>query len=138
MVRRCTTPTHQAFRNYGARGITVCERWHKFEHFYADMGDKPIGLDLDRIDNEKGYSPDNCRWATRKQNIRNTRKTLKITIGGITRSATEWAEMFGFERHIIRNRYAKGVRGENLLRELCSGRELIRSVDDVIAKLQEA
>jgi len=73
MVQRCTNPKAQAWRNYGGRGIGVCERWLKFENFLADMGERPIGLDLDRINNDGNYEPSNCRWTTRSANLKNTR-----------------------------------------------------------------
>ena len=73
MIRRCTDPKNKRFKDYGGRGITVCERWLIFANFLADMDEPPPGLTLDRRDNDKGYSPDNCRWATHSEQRRNQR-----------------------------------------------------------------
>ena len=93
MKQRCLDPNHHAYHNYGGRGITVCERWQEsFENFWEDMGPTwKKGLELDRIDNDKGYGPENCHWVTRKENTRNTRKSRivnsplgRITVGELS------------------------------------------------------
>lgn len=74
MLARCYRPVCNGYKNYGGRGITVCERWHSFENFYADMGDRPKGKTLDRLDVNGNYEPGNCRWATPTEQRANTRK----------------------------------------------------------------
>jgi hypothetical protein len=83
MVQRCTNPETQHFRHYGGRGIAVCERWkNSFKKFLADMGDPPVGLTLERNNNDGNYCPSNCRWATRKEQSRNTRRTVWVEFCG--------------------------------------------------------
>lgn len=96
MKKRCLSPRNKDFKNYGARGITVCERWLKFENFVADMGQRPHPKALlDRIDNSKGYELGNCRWATPRQSGGNTRKNVFLTFRGETHHAAEWARRTG-------------------------------------------
>lgn len=78
MLGRCLNKNHKAFEYYGGRGITVCDRWLKFENFLEDMGEKPTGLSIDRIDNNGNYESLNCRWTTMKIQASNKRNTLKI------------------------------------------------------------
>lgn len=102
---RTSNPEHSAFKNYGARGIDLCERWQVIENFYQDLifGYSP-GFELDRIDNDKGYSPENCRWATPKQQANNRRSSRLITIDGHTKTLAQWIEYRGLDSKIVRNR----------------------------------
>jgi len=94
MISRTTNPNAYAYELYGGRGIKVCNRWLKFENFYKDMGPRPNKkLSIDRIDNEKGYSPDNCKWETSINQNRNTRRNVHITIDGVTKLLVEWKKI---------------------------------------------
>lgn len=117
MRLRCTVPTNQAYGNYGGRGITVCERWLESPaNFIADMGPKPSPKhELDRIDNNKGYSPENCRWATRSVNDRNRRSNVLIEFRGETRALVEWCEMLNIPQDTARFRMKNGWSIEDAL-----------------------
>jgi hypothetical protein len=106
MFVRCYSPKSQSYANYGARGITVCESWHgSFETFFADMGPRPTPQhSLERIDNNQGYSPENCRWATMKEQSHNRRTNRLITHNGVTHTLSEWAESVGLSLQAFRQR----------------------------------
>lgn len=95
MMQRCYDKNHHAYLRYGGRGITVCDAWKNFEKFYADMGDKPAGMSLDRIDNMKSYFPENVAWVTAKKQANNRRNNILIEINGKTKTMQEWCDETG-------------------------------------------
>lgn len=115
MHARCSNPNARRYARYGGRGITVCERWKDFAAFYADMGARPPHHSLDRIDNDGHYSPENCRWATWKQQNRNTRANHKLTLNGITDCIAGWAERTGIPPRRIASRLCRGWTVERAL-----------------------
>lgn len=108
MKQRCLNTNHDAYSNYGGRGISVCDRWLDFENFLADMGERPDGMELDRIDNDLNYEPGNCRWSTRIDNIMNRRCTRHLTVNGITQTWIEWAGQAGISRGALKQRLKRG------------------------------
>lgn len=93
---RCINKKCKAYKHYGGRGITVCDRWmHSFENFLADMGEMPEGHSIERIDVNGNYEPSNCKWIPRKEQMRNTRKTVWVTALGRQQTASEWARHVG-------------------------------------------
>ena len=82
MLNRCKNQRRENFQYYGGRGIKVCERWHTFENFYADMGEKPLGLTIERINNDGNYEPGNCKWATRKEQANNRKLIYQSKLSG--------------------------------------------------------
>ena len=109
MKTRCTNQNEASWDNYGGRGISVCEEWQTFEPFYKWAKDKyRKGLEIDRADNNKGYSPDNCHFVTTTENMRNKRNNRHITIGGETKLLVEWAEETGIDRLTLYQRVKAG------------------------------
>lgn len=106
MKQRCHNPKYQGYEYYGARGIKVCERWrNSFGAFYQDMGPRPTQKhSIDRINNDGDYTPDNCRWATVRQQERNKSSNHYITFRGKTRTLQGWAEHIGINHKTLRNR----------------------------------
>ena len=89
---RCSNPKHSAYKNYGGRGINVCKRWENFGNFYIDMGPRPKGFCIERKDNNKDYSPDNCKWASRGEQALNTRQNKVLTFRGKTQCLKSWCD----------------------------------------------
>ena len=102
---RCENKNEAAYKNYGGRGITMCKEWRKFVGFWEDMKDGYSDfLTIDRIDNDKGYFKENCRWATRTQQARNNRANNMIEFNGKTLSIMEWSEEIGIKYGTLYNR----------------------------------
>ena len=108
MLQRCENPKNQKYGDYGGRGIKVCRRWLKFENFLADMGECPPGLTIERKDNDKGYFPGNCIWASRAQQAKNRRYCRRITFNGKTQLLDAWAEETGIASMTLRGRLNAG------------------------------
>lgn len=108
MRDRCTNPNRADYHRYGGRGISVCRRWAKFENFLADMGSAPPALTLDRINNDKGYSPDNCRWATRNQQSYNSTTVVWVEHAGVRRSISDWCRTLQLSKGTFYSRRKRG------------------------------
>ncbi len=109
MLQRCKNTNHAAYKNYGGRGIAVCPRWAtSFENFIEDMGTAPKGLTLDRFDNNKGYTPENCRWVSMKVQANNRSSNRLITVKGVTKTITAWAEDLNTSDVAINSRIKRG------------------------------
>lgn len=124
MKQRCFNPNREGWKYYGGRGITVCEEWKdNFAQFLKNMGPKPTPRhSLDRKNNDGNYHPQNCRWASKKEQVDNRRKqtaknygTFFITIDGITKCALAWSRVLGYGTNTVSDRYKRGWRGKKLL-----------------------
>lgn len=104
MKTRCYNRNSNRYKRYGARGIKVCDRWLVFANFLTDMGPRPSGMTLDRINNDRDYSPDNCRWASNHTQIRNSSKARMLTHDGFTMCISEWAERTDMPDYVIERR----------------------------------
>ena len=102
-MERCSNPNFKQFKDYGGRGITVCEAWQSYDGFWNDMhATWKKGLTLERIDNKQGYSKKNCRWATMQEQSRNTRRNRKINFRGTIRVLKDWASQIGINQSTLR------------------------------------
>lgn len=117
MHKRCTNPKFKSFAYYGGRGISVCDRWKRFENFFQDMGRCPTDWTLDRIDVNGNYEPANCRWASRKTQSRNKRSNHLLNFNGKTQCISAWAEEIGMKRDTLKRRIYLGWSTERALTE---------------------
>jgi hypothetical protein len=115
MIARCRNPKSKIYRYYGGRGIAVCDRWRSFENFLADLGERPEGTTLDRINVNGNYEPGNCRWATAKEQARNTRSNHRIPCDGKMISVAEAAELKGLSARMVYLRLSAGWPTEKVL-----------------------
>lgn len=116
MKDRCYNVNNIEFDSYGGRGVGVCDRWrHSFENFYNDMGDKPKGKSLDRINSNGDYSPDNCKWSSYIEQNNNKRNNILVSNNGVTLTLGQWAREMGINYGTLKWRYYQGLRGDKLL-----------------------
>jgi hypothetical protein len=113
MIQRCRNENSKEYYNYGGRGIKVCERWFKFEHFLADMGERPTGLGrgftLDRYPNQNGnYEPGNCRWATWTEQMNNSRRNIRVEFQGQNLTLGEWARELNVDYKSLQRQHSAG------------------------------
>lgn len=118
MVERCTNPKDISYHNYGGRGVNVPDKWKAFQGFLDDMGVRPAAMYLDRIDNSRDYSKENCKWSTKSQQARNRRTNRHVTINGVTKLLIDWAEEAGIKLPTLWKR----------LEDKCPESELLRKV----------
>lgn len=116
MMNRCRNVKDKQWMDYGGRGILVCERWHDFRNFLEDMGLRPNGdYSIGRIDNEKGYFKENCRWENRIQQTHNTRRNNRLTFNGRTQLITQWAKELRVNHSMLTRRLQRGWSVEETL-----------------------
>jgi hypothetical protein len=117
IIHRCENPRAASFDRYGGRGIRVCERWREsYANFIADMGQRPTKEhSIERRDNALGYSPENCRWATRSDQARNTRRTRLVSAFGVTLCLADWADVSGVNYSTLHERLGSGEPPESAL-----------------------
>jgi hypothetical protein len=114
--QRCFNPNSPEFHNYAGRGITMCQKWaNDFAEFLRDMGERPNGKTLDRIDNDGNYEPGNCRWATPRQQLNNTRRNMVLELNGERMTAIQWSRHLGLSARTIHDRIRKGWTVERVL-----------------------
>lgn len=131
-MERCSNPNHRDFRLYGGRGIKVCDRWQSFACFLEDMGERPPGKTIERVDSDKDYELDNCIWADHTSQANNTNRNHFLTFNGKTLTVSQWArepeiKQLGITKAVIHRRFALGWSVEQCLTEPL--REVTQSIE---------
>ena len=149
MKQRCLNPKNSSYRNYGGRGITICQDWLRFDLFYADMGIRPKGKSIDRIDNEKGYFKENCRWATYVEQANNTRSNNPlidnisiskfdfIKYKGEIMKLIDWCNNLGLNYKMIETRLARGWTLERAFETKCNSFHIELTVNGKTKTIKE-
>ena len=109
MRARCNNPKNKSFRNYGGRGIRVDPRWDDFALFISDMGRRPDGMTLERLNNDGDYTPGNCVWATWGEQVRNRRTSVTVELHGVVKTVPEWSAELGIPMSTIYGRISRGL-----------------------------
>lgn len=124
MKARCLNPLSNQYADYGGRGIKICDRWLEFENFLADMGERPVGMSIGRIDNNGNYELGNCRWETSEDQCKNTRRSLFLTYKNETRILSDWAKYLNIKSATLQARIARGWSVERAFTESVYGKSL--------------
>jgi len=136
MRSRCYRKKDKCFHLYGGRGITVCDRWlNDYDAFFEDMGQKPTGLSLDRIDSNGNYEPGNCRWVNMRIQQQNRRNNINLNLNQESHTISEWARIKGLHRTTISNRLKKGLNIEDCVQSSRSN-EVSHGTNHMYSKLQ--
>lgn len=114
MRKRCYCKTNKEYPTYGALGVRVCKRWNNFQNFITDMGSRPEGTLIDRMDPKGNYEPTNCRWATTTESGRNKRNSFKVSIGGKSKHWMDWCDEFQVPYAWAKNKLDSGIAPENV------------------------
>lgn len=127
IFQRCKNPNNSQYKHYGERGISICDAWaSSFDSFLSDMGERPEGMTLDRVDNNRGYSPDNCRWATITEQNNNKRNNVVIEFNGESLTRAQWARRIGISGPSLTSRLLSGM---PLCEALANGRKRRRPME---------
>lgn len=140
MKDRCYNPNNHKYPRYGGRGITICDEWEDFIQFLADMGEKPEGMSIDRIENDGNYEPNNCKWSTTLEQANNTSNNVPLTYKGVTKNLAEWEKSIDIPRTTFYRRYyEQHLIGDDLFAPTChtNKQKLFQQIEQAIIELNE-